>query len=186
MAAAWLERAPTSAQAAFRFHRPRGREAGGRWPAVRPGDAGRRRPLMACVDTAPGTGAGWPGDARNAPVRTVRPSGPYFTSTFAIADATERTRTAAAASPQAGEIDHAPAPETRPLPEPAPSGTRALEWAAPTRRGGFGCREGPSAPRGTRRMREGAPPSSAAPPRRLRRTGTRRAVPCHTSSSSRN
>ena len=45
MAAAWLERAPTSAQAAFHFHRPRGRESGGRWPAVRPGDAGRRRPL---------------------------------------------------------------------------------------------------------------------------------------------
>ena len=42
---------------------------------------------------------------RAAPVRTVSPSAPYLTSTFAIAEATERTSTAAAASPQAGEID---------------------------------------------------------------------------------
>ena len=121
-----------------------------------------------CADAA-GDGRGPGRRGAQAPVRTLRPSGPYFH--FDVRDGR-------------GDRKHqhrgggeAPGRRDRPSPRPRRSRFRSphhleLEiWSseAPTRQAGSACCEGPSALHGTRRRREGASPSPAAPPRRLRR-----------------
>ena len=72
-------------------------------------DLGQLTPEFGIAGSADGLDQRWPGrqlaaaTVRAAPVRTLRPSGPYLTSTFAIAVATDSTSTAAAARPQAGD-----------------------------------------------------------------------------------